>query len=964
RQQGRAIAETASRLEERRQVTVLFCELHVVNVSDPEEAMERLVTPQALCEEMVHAQGGHMVQAHGGGLLAYFGYPLALEHSAICGLRAARRMAVLTAPGLEVRVGVHQGFIVTGGDPNLPDPIGMTSNVAIQLRALAEVGEVLASGEVCRSAATYFAFVPVGQRRLRRMAGAVEVFQVGDESGVRHRLEAATKLTPLVGREAELRVLEQAWGQAHGGKFAALLISGEPGMGKSRLVREWTDRVANGENTVYELRCFSETRHSPWHPVIEAYQTMAGICAADGPEVKLDKLHALFRRRVPTLANRALPLLARLLDVPMEGVASSAEPLDKELPRLLVDLLLAIAARNPVLFVLEDAHWADESTLAFLSQLCSRTKDAAICLLVTTRPEFQPDWPNLDQLALSPLDDAAVCAIVRAVCGDMPTASMENIVARADGIPLYAEELAALAQEEDLPSNLLDLLTARLDALGGARAVAQLSACVGREIDEDFLGMISDMPASARRDAITRLLSSGLMQRLEDRRLQFKHTLVQEAAYKSQTKAARSAAHRRIAQVLEDGYGDLKTQQPEILARHWSAAGETKIAMGHWLAAGRHAAWNYAFPEAANHYTEGLALLPKLAQGADRDKLEFSLLINLARVEQMLSGYGHDRVMATMERALALLEMGVGDGIDRFHALWGLWEAAGSKQGHEEALRIARQMQTLAENENDRALWQQALYAVGNSLFWTGNLPLARSELERLIALENASDDGAVRDFYGRNVLSAARGYLAWILWLQGDTAQALTLCDEVLSLTKRLGVPFDQAFAYVFAVVLQRWQGNTEAVARLAEEGLCRAMACQSLPLMVAMKVHQAWTVVMDGDASALAPIEQAINAGIQSLSGGAMIVLPPFVDMLLAVGEVDKAQSIIEKALQHSQQKQDRHYLPELHRLQGECLVRQGDNKTARASFETAIKVGQKQGAMAFVRRAEQSLGRLMSG
>lgn len=964
RQSGPVRNATASAtmplLEERRQVTVVFCELHAVGATDPEEAMERLAPPQALCEEIVRALGGHTVHAHGGGLLAYFGYPQAQERSAIYGLRAARRMAALTAPGLEVRVGVHQGFIVTTGDLSRPDPIGMTSDVAIQLHALAKSGEVLASGEVCRSATTYFALAFREQRRLRRMNKAVDVFCVGEESGVTHRLQAAARRTPLMGREAELRVLERTWGRAHRGELCALLISGEAGMGKSRLVREWMDRVASGENIVYELRCFAETRHSPWHPIIAAYQAMAGIGAKDAPDTKLQKLQNLMQRRVPALAKQAVPLLARMLGVPMDGADSIAEPLDKALPALLLKLLREVAARNPVLLVLEDAHWADESTLSFASRLCSQRDDAAICLLVTARPEFDADWPGLEHLTLAPLGNEAVESIVRTVAHDMSAAGVARVVNRADGIPLYAEELATLAQSDQLPGNLMDLLTVRLESLGVARTVAQLAACVGREIDEDFLDAISDMSADARRRAVDSLLSSGLMQRLQDRHLQFKHVLVQEAAYQSQAKAVRAAAHRRIAETMEAAAGDLKIQHPELLARHWSGAGEAATAAAYWLAAGRHAAANYAFTEAADHYANGLALLPKLSSDAERDKLEFSLLINLARAEQVLIGYGRERPMATMARALALLEKGVGDGIDRFHALWGMWEAAGSKSGHEAALSVARQLLAVADELGDRTLQMQAVYAEGNSLFWLGRPADARARFDRLLAMEAEGGCSQVTDFYGRDILQAIRCYLSWVLWQQGETNRAFALSDEILRRAERAGTQFDQAFAYIFAAVLHRWQGNVEALAECAAIGLARAEACQSPLFIPVQKMHLIWVAVMRGKHAAIEPLETALSAGLQSMSSGASVMLTPFAEMLLTIGEMDKSLVIIDKTLEVCEQKQDGHCLPELHRLRGECLLRKGDRMGAHESFKVALSIAKRQGAVVLEQRVQASVDR----
>lgn len=948
--------------EERRQVTVLYCALHAREVTDPEEAMERLHAPRAQCTASLQAAGGHVVQALEGGLLAYFGYPQACENTALHALRAALRLTALGTPDVDIRVGAHSGVVLTTGDLHRPDAIGTVSGMGIQLQGLASHATVIVSAETRARVNDFFRFTSLGTHRLPGTSAAIDVFRLEEAYGVSHRLDGATQLTPLVGREDSLRTLDRIWSLAHGGTFQSLLMDGEPGIGKSRIVRHLADKIGRGGNIVYELRCFPENQQTPMYPVIEAYRTMAGFQAHDTPDAMLGKLELLLQRRAPGLAQRALPLLARLLELPCEASSTlPPEQLASALSATITDLLLGVAARSPVLLVLEDIHWADASTLALITQLCARQPAAPILVLMSARTGFNADGITTQRLTLPPLETSAIETMVGALRKDLSPGQLAQVIARADGVPLYAEELAALSVTSELPTNLLDLLTVRLDSLGNARPLAQLASCVGREFEQGFLATVSELPPPALNQAVQHLVASGLVQRLPQQRLQFKHALVQEAAYQSQPRALRMATHRRIAHALQEGPGDLVAHQPEVLAHHWSAAGEAARAVPLWLAAGRHAAWSYAFHEAASHYGEGLALIPKLPPSPERDKLEFSLLVNLAHAEQVLAGYGNARAMALMERAFALLDSGVGDGLDRFHALWGLWEATGSRDGHSAALRVARTLCAAADAENQPALQQQAHYALGNSLFWTGALAQAHTELQRCIALEDRCAKLPVRDFYGRPIPMAARGYLACIRWLQGDTPAAQAMMDEALALASQQALPFDQAFASTFAATLRRWQGDVAGLAQVAIAGLAQATICQSGIFVAMQKMNLAWVAAMNGDMDALQTLEHAINAGRQSWSGAAVAILAPFAEALLCAGRFAQALSVLDDAISQARLKQDHHYLPELHRLQGECQWALGQPHLARQSFATALALGTDQGAVAFTLRARTSLLKL---
>lgn len=955
------VAAVAHTVEERRQVTVMYCELHAVGIDDPEDTMERLLAPQARCREVVRKYSGHVVQNHGGGLLCYFGYPQALENSALSAVRAAREIAAGATPELEIRIGIHSGLIVTGTDPQLPDPVGMTSGAAIHLRKHAQSGEVIVSQETRQRTGGYFNFERIGSRKLRGLPENQGAFRVVGESGATSRLEAARRLTPFTGHGEELTALTAAWEQARRGTFRALMLSGEAGIGKSRLVRALTDRL-DGPGVVRELRCFPETRHSPLHPVVALFESLCGFDAGDTPETKLAKLDNLLQLRAPQLAARGLPLLAWMMELPSDlRTRIDAGHLPANLRtatcELLVQLLFNRAGRHPTLLLVEDLHWADESTAELLAGLVASRVQAPLLILLTARPEWTANWPGLEIVKVAPLPPAAVASMVRARHPDLAPERVERIVARAEGIPLFAEELADTPEAVELPANLHALLATRLDGLGSARGMAQLAATIGRTFDLAFLNAVSGLAPHAIGEAVDTLQDAGLVHQSKSGRFQFKHALIQEAAYETQTKSARSLAHRRIAQALEDGYGMIAEHQPEVLARHWAEAGDAAKAVQQWLAAGRHAAARYAHKEAVSHYAASDGQLRNLAPDADRDRLEFDLLIAWARSEQMASGYGGDRSNELLHRATALLGRGAGNTMELFHMLWSRWESSGSGAGHGEATRWARQLLDIAESRNAPVLMQQGHYALGGSLFWKGEPSAARRHFERSIALEEP-DGPPTRTVYGHNIPVAARSYLLLSLWLEGRTDEAEAMSAQALALARRYEDPMAQLFALNFAATLCRWQYKVDEAASLAEEGRRLAAECSNHVFETVLAMIAAWAAVMRGDASAIADIERGVEVIRNSFRHILVGVQAILIEALLHVGKAGQALALAEETLHEATARQDAHFRAELHRLKGLALAQLANPDAARECFETAVAISRAQGTIAFELKARDAL------
>jgi len=951
-------------VEARRHVTLMHCELAAPGMSDPEDIAAVLAEPRARCEEIIHIHAGHLVQGSSIGLLACFGFPVALENTALCAVRAAHQIVAESFAGVEIRIGIHSGEIMASNHAGHLNIVGTTSGIAARLQLLASAGEVITSGEVRQSVAGYFQSVPLG--RHQALLQGYEAFRIEQETGASTRLAAAVRLSPFIGRSSEFMRLKRHWVEVRRGHFHSVLLHGDAGIGKSRLAGRLISFLNRGTGIVRELRCFPETSQSPFQAIIVLLTSIIGLAADDPVASKFEKLRHYLQTWGTDFTQRALPFLATMLGLKPADEHGTSGMTPAELKTacigMLVELLQHLSAQQPVLLVAEDMHWADASTQEVFASLSNGDPTLRVLLLMTARPEWSPNWPGVETLELKPLEANQIGEIVRAVRPDIPLLYLKRIIARAEGIPLFAEELASTAEEIHMPASVQELLMARLDQMGSASRLAQLAACVGREFELELLGRISGFAHADLRAALKHLQRRGLVVAMADQRLQFKHALVQEAAYQSQTRALRRAVHLQVAALLETDFRHLVGERAELVARHWAEGGAAAKAIPCWLQAGRHAERRFAHTEAIAHYDEGLRLIPDLAAGAARDHLEFALLLGLAQSEQAVNGYGQKRSAELLARAVTLQEQGCGDGAELFQALWGLWEGASSRTDHADAVRLARRMIEIAVREHNHCLQLQGHYALGNSLLWTGALTESRHELETAIAMEaNADSQAPLRDCYGSIVPLGSRLYLSWVLWLMGETEQAESLSNTAIALAQACEDAYGLAFALTFAATLQRWQGNADAASHLATEGLAASGACKSAVFSAAFSMTIGWANVMRGDSSALADIEQGIEAMQVAMCGVTVPLLAPYAEALLHLQMIEKSLKVIEDALLLAEVKHDRHFLAELHRLQGVCLVSQGQVQPARTAFEKAIEVSRLQGAATLECRATAALARL---
>ena len=609
---------------ERRQLTVMFCDLvgstALSGQLDPEELREVVRAYQAMCAEVIGSFEGHLAKYLGDGLLVYFGYPVAHEDDAPRAVRAGLGIvgAIHELPlanirlqhPIQVRIGIHTGLVVAGemgaGDAREPLAIiGETPNVAARLQEVAAPNTVVISAATQRLVQGFFTCQDLGLRTLKGVSAPLAVYRVLGESGVRSRLEvaAAAGLTPLVGREEEVGLLLQRWEQAKEGTGQVVSLSGEPGIGKSRLVRVLKERVAEEVQTWLECRCSPYYQNTALYPLIDLLQRVLRFQKEDTPEEKLCKLEVGVRGQwkgqaeAASLQVETILLFASLLSLPLpEGrysplTLTPQRQKQKTLEALLA-WLLAEAARQPLPFILEDLHWADPSTLEFLSLLTDQVPTARVLTVLAFRPEFIPTWTprsHMSQITLMRLPRKQAEVMVEKVAGGkgLPPDVVQQIVAKTDGVPLFVEELTKMVVESvesigsvglpsrmplqaiAIPATLQDSLMARLDRLGTAKEVAQLGATLGREFSYELIRAVSPVGEATLQQALARLVAAEVLYRRglqPQARYLFKHALIQDAAYQSLLKSTRQQYHRQIAQVLEEQFAEIKETQPEALA--------------------------------------------------------------------------------------------------------------------------------------------------------------------------------------------------------------------------------------------------------------------------------------------------------------------------------------------------------------------------------------------------------------
>ncbi len=980
---------------ERRQLTVMFCDLvgstGLSRRVDPETLREVMSAYQRACGAAVEKFEGHVAQYLGDGLMTYFGWPKAHEDDAERSIRAALvvvdAVKLVQAPEkLQVRIGIATGPVVIGetgaGDASVPKvAVGETPNIAARLQSLSAPDEIVISAATRRLVGGAFECTDLGDQALKGVVEPVRAFLVNGLGRVESRFEATRtgELTTLVGREEEVSLLQRRWRAVCDGDGQVALLSGEPGIGKSRVIRELREHLAAAELRSLRCQCSPHYANSALHPFIAPLMRAAELSDEDSPAARADKLERMLRHL--SITNSGAPaLLAALLSIETSDryppSKLSAQRQKEDTLQLLAEIVWRLAARSPLLFVFEDVHWIDPTSLELLDLLVAHVGGHRVLLLMSFRPDFPGRWigqSNVTFVSLNRLARRQAAAMVARLTGnkDLPDEVLGEIVAKTDGVPLFVEELTKAVLESGLvrlqggryaltapvsslaiPSTLQDSLMARLDRSAEVREVAQIGACIGRDFSYRLLAAVSDLPEDKLRPALDQLIGSELVfHRGEppDATYSFKHALVQDTAYGSLLKSRRQALHRLLAEILQSQFPERIASEPELAAHHFTSAGLDEQAIGYWLLAAQRAIERFANTEAISHVSRGLALLAALPAGAPRDKQE--LLLQMALGSALgAKGYTSQEVGRTFARARELCQQ-VGEMPQMFPILFGLWIFYIMRAEFQSSHEIADQILQLASKADDPLGILVGNYSLCGTQLFRGDLPAAVKHGEAAFKRYEKAWDKRLMAMFGYSPGPGCGDWASIAMWFLGFVGQSREQGRLAEQQAEESGHPLTLATVLAHRAFLEGMRGDVGAALAYSRRTIEVAKETGILIRQAEGELIEGWALARMGESErGIRQIETSLAIWNQI---GANIGDPTWMGFLAdahrTAGQLDQAHEVLARAIECVEKYGERLWESGLHRLQGELwLSGSGQNATrAEACFRKAVDVAQGQAA-----------------
>ena len=1000
---------------ERRQVTVMFSDLVGSTVlsarMDPEDLREVISAYQKCVAETVRRFDGFVAKYMGDGVLVYFGYPQAHEDDAERAVRAGLELiaavgALKSNAPLQTRVGIATGMVVVGdligaGASQEQAIVGETPNLSARLQGVAEPNMLVIAEGTRKLLGNLFELEDLGVHELKGIAGPARAWAALRPASVESRFEAlhAGGLTELVGREEELELLLRRWSKAKTREGQVVLLSGEPGIGKSRLTAALQERIATEPHTRLRYFCSPQHTDSALYPIISQMERAAGFAHDDSPQAKLDKLDALLAQSFTPQQNAAL--LAEMLSLPNDGRHPTLELAPQQRRQKTLEALTAqleaLSQSKSVLMIFEDVHWVDPTSLEALGRTVDRLRTLGVLLIITFRPEFEPPWigrPYVTVLSLNRLGEREIIAMIDRVIGNkaLPESIRQDIIERTDGVPLFVEEMTRAVLEAGsegearntaaavpssslaVPASLHASLMARLDRLGSAKEVAQIGAAIGREFSHALLAAVVGKPERDLNSSLDRLTTSGLLFRQgvpPHASYLFKHALVQDAAYGTLLREPRRSLHAHIAEVLESQFNEIAENQPELVARHCTEAGLVEKAAGLWGKAGQRSLERSALVEAAEQFTRALDQIAALpitpALRREQIKLQVALLTPLMNVK----GYAARETRAAGERARLLINQAEAlgeppdDPLLLFSVLYGFWVASTVGFNADASRNHAANFLALAEKQGTTVPIMVGHRLMGGSLLFSGDIAEAQVHYNQSLALYDPAAHRPLATRFGQDVRVSALFWRSWALWSLGFPGAALEDARYSLKDAREIG----QAGTLMFALAA------TSLTHILVGDYATANMQSDEVILLADEKgtvTWKGWGMMNQGCVFACTgtvyDAVQTMSSGVDAWrSTGSTLLVPGYLTIFAGAnaerGNLDEARRSIDEAMGLMEATGERLWEAETNRIAGEValMVPEPNAAKAEAHFEGALEVARKQQAKSWELRAAMSMARL---
>ena len=995
---------------ERRQVTVMFSDLVGSTAlsarMDPEDLREVISAYQKCVAETVERFGGFVAKYMGDGVLVYFGYPQAHEDDAERAVRAGLELiqavgGLKSSAPLQTRVGIATGLVVVGdligsGEAQERGIVGDTPNLAARLQSVAEPNTVVIAESTRKLIGNLFDVEDLGARDLKGIGAPVRAWAALRPASVESRFEAlhASGLTELVGREEEVELLLRRWSKAKTGEGQVVLLSGEAGIGKSRLTAALMERLEGEPHTRLRYFCSPQHTDSALYPIIGQMERAAGLAHGDTAQVKLDKLDALFARTSTSSQDAAL--FVEMLSMPNDGryPALNMDPQQRRQKTLeaLTAQVEALSRQKPVLMIFEDAHWTDPTSLETFGRVVDRVRSLPVLLIVTFRPEFEPPWigrPYVTARTINRLAQRDIEAMIDRVVGNkfISASVLHDIIERTDGIPLFVEEmtkavLEAGSEEEAqrtaatvpsvglaVPASLHASLMARLDRLGTAKEVAQIGAAIGREFSYELIAAVSSHPPLALHQSLAQLTESGLAFQQgtpPEAVYTFKHALVQDTAYDSLLKRRRQELHAKIARAIEDRHPNVAATEPELLAHHYTEAKQPEKASPLWQKAGGLALQRMALIEAIAHLNKGMDLIAALSPSVERDGRELDLRTLLGTAWMALKGWAAQEVWDSFFPAL-----GLANSLSRDAALlpifWGLIIHVVCRGRVAESLRWVTQAMNAAETCGDQNLLIVGHHSAASAYFWLGDPIKVQEHADRLLALYSEERHAHLADVLNNEPKTLALALSAESAWILGYPERAVRILGAAHEQARRRGHLFNLGWALTKgAQVLDYLREPDELLKRVTEAD--RVGRENNLPFVTQcfVPLYSGIGLIRRGQvAEGTALLERGLSVWEQS---GGRVASPGLKSVLAEgmaqAGDLAGALVLIDEAIAQIERPgwEERHYYAEALRIRAQLLTLKGDAEGAERAYIASLDWARKQQAKSWELRTATSYARLM--